>query len=113
MTKDIGPLNRDIPPFAEFSLNGSPIIHYMDIVDLPEGEKGEVCSQHIEEGVAAEMMSEFHIVGCHFPEKDEEQMIRTAFVCPGPSILKKCRLRLLQADAEGRVITAGIVESLS
>lgn len=112
MTQNIGPLNREVPPFAEMHFNGNPITHYMDIVDLPEGDKGETCSQHINDGIAAEMMSEFHLFGCHFPEAGEEQMIRTAFVCPGPSILKKCRLRLIQADAVGKVLTEGKVEKL-
>ncbi len=109
MTENIGPINREIPPFAEMKLNGNPITHYMDVFDFPEGEKRKSCEQHLEEDIASEMLDEFDLMGCHFPKPDEEQMIRTAFICPGPSILNKCRLRLVQADADGNILTEGRV----
>lgn len=107
MTKHIEPLNRAIPPFGEMTVNDTSITHYMDVIDLPEEPRGQTCMEHLAEGRASDMLGEFIISGCHFPDSADEPMIRTAFVCPGPSILKKCRLKLLQADADGNVITEG------
>jgi hypothetical protein len=53
------------------------------------------------------MLSDFDSLGCDFPKPDEEQIIRTAFTCRGPSILGKCMLKLLQADAEGNILNEG------
>lgn len=111
MMRNIGPMNPDIPPFGEMSLNDSPITHYMDEIDLPDGKAQEACKTHIESGAASELLGEFILAGCHFPAEGEEQMIRTAFVCPGPGIIKKCRLSLVQATAEGHVLSKGTVNS--
>ncbi len=105
MTENIGPLNREFPPFGSMTLNGNEIIHHMDVLDFPDKPKNETCIEHLEEGAASDLLDEFMLAGCHFPKPGEEQMIRTAFVCPGPSMLKKCRLKLVQADAEGKIIT--------
>lgn len=107
MTENIGPLNREFPPFARMTLNGNEIIHHMDVLDFPEEPKNEACVEHIQEGAASDLLGEFMLAGCHFPKPEEEQMIRTAFVCPGPSMFKKCRLKLIQADAKGKIITTG------
>ena len=105
MAENIGPRDESLPPFSEITSGDKVVIHYMDMPNIPEGTKRDACLEHLDAGVASELMGEFQTVGCHFPEPSEEQVIRTAFICPGPSIFKKCRLRLVQADAEGNVIT--------
>lgn len=108
MTKNIGPMNPDFPPFGEMTLNGREITHHMDVMDFPEeGKARDACMEHVADGRMSDMMGEFWITGCHFPKEDEPQVVRTAFICSGPSMLKKCRLRMLQARVDGEVLTEG------
>lgn len=108
MTKNIGPMNSEMPPFGEVTLNGKQIVHHMDAPEFPSREKAhDVCMSHIKDGRMGDMLDEFWLTGCHFPEEDEPAVIRTAFVCDGPSMFKMCRLRLLQAKLDGDVITEG------
>jgi hypothetical protein len=107
MTNNMGPMDRGSNPYAEITIDGTAVLHFMDAIDLPEGKKRQSCIQHIKDGLASEMLSNFDSLGCDLPKPDEEQIIRTAFICPGPSILKKCRLRLIQADAAGKVLNEG------
>ena len=111
MTKNIGQMSPEMSPSAEIIFNGRSITHYMDPPTYPEGDRGAACRQHIGQDAggeqASEMLNEFNLMGCHFPEAGEPQVIRTAFVCPGASILGKCRLRLIQANPAGEVLTEG------
>lgn len=106
MIKNIGPLDRSIPPYAEMTLNGRHITHHMDVLDFPEqaGARSE-CIKHLDDGHAADMMDDFMIGGSRIPELNELPEIRTAFVCSGPTMFKRCQLRLLQAKADGEVIS--------
>ena len=110
MTKNIGPMERVSFPFAEIILNGNSVTHYIDAPNFSVVEKNNSCNQHLQESLASGVVSQFIAEGCHFPNPSEEQIIRTAFVCPGPSILRKCRLRIIQADAKGNVLTEGKVK---
>lgn len=110
MTKNIGPMERDSLPFAEITMNGNSLTHYIDTPIFSVVEKDNSCHQHLQENLASGVISQFIMEGCHFPNPSEEQIIRTAFVCPGPSILKKCRLRIIQADAKGNVLNEGKVK---
>ena len=105
MPEHIGPLNTNVPPYGEFTLNDQPITHHMDVIDLPQGDEKEVCYDHLRDGRAGDLMGEFMAGFCHFPEAGEDQMIRTAIVCSGPDMFKRCQLRLLQAKRDGEVIT--------
>ena len=104
MSKNIGPLDPGMRPSGKMTLNERPLTVYMDVPNLPAGGNGEVCREHIVEGRASDMMDGFWLMGCTFPEPGEQQIIRTAFTCPGPSMFKKCRLTLMQARADGEVI---------
>ncbi len=107
MPENIGALNPDFPPFGRMNFNGQEVTHHMDVMDIPKGKGREVCIQHLREGKAGELLDEFWMMGCQVPEKDEPQIVRTAIVCSGPSMFKKCRMRLLQAKTDGEVIAEG------
>jgi hypothetical protein len=72
--------------------------------DLPDSAKNrDVCFEHLQQGAASELMSDFDLVGVYFPEKDEPQEIITQLSCKGVScILKKCGLIVEQYDTNGR-----------
>lgn len=74
--------------------------------ELPEQDKKrQVCFEHIRQGLAAQLMHNFDMVGAHFPEKDEPQEMTTQLSCKGVScILKKCGLKIEQFDPTGEKI---------
>ena len=72
MTKNIGPLNRDIPPYAEMTFNGEVVTHYMDVINLPEGTQRATCVTHLE-AHASEMLAEFQLTGCHLQKQVRSQ----------------------------------------
>lgn len=104
MAENIGALDPDFPPLGKINLNGQEITHHMDVLNFPEKKGREACMEHMREGNAADLIDEFLLTGCHFPEEGEPQIVRTAIVCSGPSMFKKCRMRLLQANTNGEVI---------
>ncbi|MEO5691379.1 MAG: hypothetical protein ABIQ64_04285 [Candidatus Saccharimonadales bacterium] len=72
MNKNIGPLNPEIPPYGEISLNDKPMTHHMDVPEFPEeGKERDVCMEHIQDGRIGDMISDFWLTGCHFPEENE------------------------------------------
>lgn len=77
---------------------------YQLVPDLPVSDKKrEVCFEHIRQGIAQELMSDFDIGGVHFPERDQPQEITTQLSCKGVScILKKCGLMVEQFDSNGK-----------
>ncbi len=74
--------------------------------ELPASQsKREVCYDHIQQGIAAELIGDFDMGGMHFPEADEPQEITTQLSCKGVScVLKKCGLRIEQFDSNGKKI---------
>lgn len=104
MAENIGELNPDFPPYGRMNLNGQEITHHMDVMSFPKDKGRDTCMEHLRDGRAGEMLDEFWMTGCHFPEEGEPQIVRTAIVCSGPSMFKKCRMRLLQARIDGEVI---------
>lgn len=74
--------------------------------DLPKNaKKREICFDHIREGVAPELMEDFHLGGVHFPEITEPQEITTQLSCKGIGcILKKCGLKVEQFNSTGKKI---------
>ncbi len=76
---------------------------YQLIPDLPtSAKKLEVCIEHIQDGAASELMSDFDLAGVHFPERDEPQEITTQLSCKGVScVLRQCGLTIKQYDANG------------
>lgn len=107
MTESIGPLNHEIPVYSRMSNGDVTVPHHIDMIDLPPEESipRELCETHVAEDVIVDLLDDFVLGSCHFPKKDEEQLIRTVFICPGPSSMEKCRMKLLQADSNGTVIT--------
>ena len=110
MTKNIGPMKPDSSPFAEITFNGNSLAHHMDTPYFLKEDEAEMCKQHCNEIIIPEIISQFIMEGCHFPKPGEEKIIRTALVCPGSSILANCRLRIVQADVNGNILTEGKVK---
>lgn len=111
MKENSGELSPDEPVYGKMTLDGREIDMYMELDLPPRGSKKlEACSEHLRDGRVGEMLNDFMLAGCHAPEEDEDQIVRTALVCSGPSMFKNCRLRLLQAKRSGEVITEGKYE---
>jgi hypothetical protein len=74
--------------------------------ELPKREsKRAICIDHIQSGVAQELITDFQLGGVHFPERDEPQEITTQFSCKGTRcILKRCGLKIEQFDSTGKKI---------
>lgn len=104
MAENIGALNEDFPPFGVMNINGREITHHMDVLSFPDVKGRAECMDHLQDGRAGELLDDFWLAACHFPEEGEPQIVRTAIVCSGPSMFKNCRMRVLQARADGEVI---------
>lgn len=107
--RNIGQMRENSWPVAELSANsGNPVPVHVDF-DLPKSEKKVAkCREHLPT-VGPELQSAM-MMACEMPAEGEEQMVRLVFLCDGPTMFKKCRLRLLQATREGDIITETGVE---
>jgi hypothetical protein len=95
---------------GEITLNDQAIGFYVAPDSLPdEPAKREVCEAHLCTGADAQMLSDFWMSGCHFPEEGApDQNVYAQFSCKGLSrFTKRCRLTLTQVDAEGNQLTKG------
>ncbi|MDB5182382.1 MAG: hypothetical protein JWO47_166 [Candidatus Saccharibacteria bacterium] len=98
-------LSPDRQPDGGIGLNGNPIKLFIEEQRFPNNRRQlAVCEQHLEDGPAAEYAGEWYMGGCMFPGEGEDQIIRAQFVCPGPGIMRNCRFRIDQYDAEGEKV---------
>lgn len=94
-------------PDGTMTLNGRPIDVIMECPDIIEStDERAACVEHLAKGAGSELINNFWLAGCVFPEEGEEQLIRYQVECKGPSIMRKiCRLTIIQYDRHGKVIT--------
>lgn len=112
MTEKITPTHEI--HMGTMSLNDQPIEVFQATPDFPDNEKkADVCYDHLS-ALGPDMVDDFWMMGAHFPEEGEEQVVRMQFSCKGVScILKKCGLKLRQYDEHGEVLTTGRIVKLS
>lgn len=92
-------------PDGMITLDGRRLEEYIEVPDLPTNpRKLAVCEQHYEEMRFAELTGDWIMGGCTFPEEDEAPIMRYQHVCPGPGLIRECRLRIDQFDEHGRKI---------
>lgn len=99
--------NRELAgePTGIMSLSGIPIKEYIEEPDLPNNaRKLATCMQHMDEGEFSALTGDWYMGGCEFPKDDEPQIVRFQHVCPGPGLIRECRLRIVQYDEHGKKI---------
>ncbi|HET8709651.1 MAG TPA: hypothetical protein VFL85_05240 [Candidatus Saccharimonadales bacterium] len=104
MSEKIEPLSPDAQPTGRMVLNDREIDVYEDCL-FPSGErKLAECTQHLQDGAAAEVHGDFIYGGIRFPEEDEEPMVRYRYECAGRKLFKGCGLCIVQYDRDGTKI---------
>jgi len=90
--------------------NGVPVEVLAAQLGLPDDPaKRAECEQHVSEGRDVDLVNDFWMAGCHFPEENAtDQTIRYQIACSGTRRFgKKCRLTLTQFDTDGAPLTRG------
>lgn len=66
----------------------------------------EICSKHLSEGRASELVGDFDLGAVVFPDASEVQEMTTQISCRGVScILKKCGLTITQFSPDGDTLS--------
>lgn len=102
----------ELEQISRIELNGRAMDVFEKEMELPSGPKKEqICEQHISQGLASELYSDFWMQGCDFPREGDDPRIIIQFTCKGVSALRKrCRLTLTQYDPNGKVLNKGRIE---
>lgn len=99
----------ELEQISRIELNGRAMDVFEKEMELPcDPQKEKVCEQHIADGLANELYSDFWMQECDFPREGDDPRIIIQFTCKGISaIRKRCRLTLTQYDPNGKVLNKG------